>query len=139
VLDYDDRSMRKLWAAVDAGSWVTPQLAVAAYLRDPQFSESARVRIQARCPIIEPISMDSSELQSSAEPAGIPRRSPKAAASLVRLAGLLSVAPEWLATELSSVDLVDLLSTDDDWSGEIAENWLATLTTMLRALNVDLV
>src|SRR5277367_3696802 len=32
VLGYDCAAFTKLWAAFDAGSWVTPQLAVVAYV-----------------------------------------------------------------------------------------------------------
>ena len=115
--EHDHTSMARLWDTFDSGSWATPQLAVAAYLRDPNFLELARVRILARCPLE-------------------PSRSGKAAASLVRLVGLLRPSPDWLATELSSPDLVALLAEDVDESAKIAETWLAKLRTLLRALNI---
>jgi hypothetical protein len=140
VLDYDSKSIRKLWAAIDAGSWVTPQLAVAAFLKDPGFSEAARVRIEARCPVETcwPFAASSPEQDASAGPAEKPIRSAKAAASLVRLVGLLPASPEWLAAEQSSPDFIDLLSEDVDLSGEITESWLVTLATMLQSLYIKL-
>lgn len=136
--EHDHTSMARLWATFDSGSWVTPQLAVAAYLRDPNFLELARVRILARCPL-EPsklTSMTPLERHSAAGPGGIRARSGKSAASLVRLVGLLRPSPDWLATELSSPDLVALLAEDVDGSAQIAETWLAKLRTLLRALNI---
>ena len=37
-----------LWRAIDRGSWVNPQLVVAAYFRDPNFSIAALTRITTR-------------------------------------------------------------------------------------------
>jgi hypothetical protein len=136
--EHDHTSMARLWTTVDSGSWVTPQLAVAAYLRDPNFSELARVRILARCPLESSklTSMTPLERHSAAGPGGIRTRSGKAAASLVRLVGLIRPSPEWLATELASPDLVALLAEDVDGSAQIAETWLAKLRTLLKALNI---
>ena len=137
--EYDHTSMAKLWATFDSGSWVAPQLAVAAYLRDPSFLELARVRILARCPL-EPsrlTSMTPLERHVAAGPGGERARSGKAAASLVRLVGLLRPSPEWLAIELSSSDLVALLAEDVDESAQITETWLAELSALLRALNIQ--
>jgi hypothetical protein len=137
--EYDHTSMAKLWATFDSGSWVAPQLAVAAYLRDPNFLELASVRILARCPL-EPsrlTSMTPLERHVAAGPGGERARSGKAAASLVRLVGLLRPSPEWLAIELSSSDLVALLAEDVDESAQITETWLAELSALLRALNIQ--
>lgn len=136
--EHDHTSMARLWATFDSGSWVTPQLAVAAYLRDPNFLELARARILARCPLeaSKLTSMTPLKRHSAAGPGGIRARSGKAAASLVRLVGLLRPSPEWLATERSSPDLVALLAEDMDGSAQIAETWLAKLRTLLRALNI---
>lgn len=139
ILGYDEKSLTKLWSSIDARSWVTPQLAVAAYLKDPKFSESAKVRIQAGCPVIalRQISNCSSNRQSDVGPALIPIQSAKLAASLVRLVGLLSVPPRWFKAQESSPELTALLSKDEDLSGEIAESWLVTLKTMLQSLEID--
>jgi hypothetical protein len=52
LLDNENRLDRiQLWNAVDAGSWVTPQLVVAAMFSDPMFAERARHRIELRCPV----------------------------------------------------------------------------------------
>ena len=141
ALEYDHKSVASLWAAFDAGSWVTPQLAVAACLRDPNFSESARVRILARCPI-EPSrlsSMSPVQRHSATGPAGARARSAKAAASLVQLASVLRAIPQWLTTERSAPDLVALLSEDVDGSAKIAEDWLDKLRAILKALGIELV
>jgi len=139
AVEYDHTSMARLWAAFDAGSWVAPQLAVAAYLRDPNFSEFARGRILAGCPL-EPsrlTSMSPLERHIAAGPAGVRPRSAKAAASLVRLVGLLRETPEWLTTEQSSPNLVSLLAEDVDGSAQIAEVWLAELKSLLKSVGIE--
>lgn len=39
--------VKSLWTAIDRPSWVSPQLAVAASIVDPRFSDGARARIAA--------------------------------------------------------------------------------------------
>jgi hypothetical protein len=137
VLGYDGPTFIKLWGAFDAGSWVTPQLAVAAYLRDPSFSENARARIESRCPVNPSrlISMSPVQRHVAAGPAGAGERSAKAAACLVYLAGLHGQV-EWLTSELSSPDLETLLSEDLDRAAIIAQEWLAQLKRTLKALAI---
>jgi hypothetical protein len=72
ALPYDQESSGKLGGAVDRGSWVTPQLAVAAFIRDPAFADQAGARVRSR------------------------RSSAKTVASLAYLAGRLSFRPDWL-------------------------------------------
>ena len=136
VLNYQHMSNCRLWAAFDSGSWVMPQLAVAAYLSDPDFLGHARVRIALRCPL------DSSSLASrtplerhiAAGPAGGRKRSAKGAASLVQLVSTLRPTPDWFAREQSSPDLIALLSEDVDRSAQIAEEWLLRLKSNLKTL-----
>ncbi len=139
VLGFDGPTLTKLWGAFDAGSWVTPQLAVAAYLRDPGFSENARARIESRCPVnpLRLISMSPVERHVSAGPAGVTHRAAKAAACLIFLAGLNGQV-EWLTSELSSPDLVALLSEDIDRADIIAQRWLAQLKGALTALAIKI-
>jgi len=137
VLRYDEPTFIKLWTAFDSGSWVTPQLAVAAYLRDPSFSDNAKTRIESRCPVntSRMLLMSPPERHSAAGPAGEPQRSAKAAAALVYLVSLKGQA-EWLTTELSSPDLGKLLSEDIDRADQIAQYWLAELKNVLSAIAI---
>lgn len=137
VLGYNRTAFAKLWSAFDAGSWVTPQLAAVAYLRDPDFLDKARVRVQARCPV------DASRLTSRSPverhvdfgPAGIPERSAKAISALIYLLSLFGTS-DWLTTELASPDLATLLSRDRDSASSIAEFWLGSLKAILRSLAI---
>jgi len=134
VLGYNRAAFAKLWSAFDAGSWVTPQLAVVAYLRDPDFSDKARVRVQARRPV------DASRLTSRGPverhvdfgPAGTSGRSAKAISALVYLLSLGGTS-DWLTTELASPDLATLLSQDRDRASLIAQDWLGSLKAILRS------
>jgi hypothetical protein len=132
ALSYNRTSMTKLWEVFDAGSWVTPQLAVAAYISDPDFSHLAKERIVARCPL------NASRLRSlaplerhvAAGPTEARQRSAKAAASLVQLVGHIRPTPEWLARERSP-DLIAFLSEDVDNAAQLAESWLKKLQSLL--------
>ena len=134
ALPHDRESCDKLWWAFDRGSGVTPQLAVAAVLRDPGGVDLARARILSRCPVDESSVQVKTALERnvSAGPAAVSRRSAKAAASLVCLAGRLPVRPDWLDAEASKADLIELLDTDTDHSAEIADHWLVRLTELLN-------
>jgi|SRR5271157_4166565 len=138
ALDYSQVSFNKLWDAFDAGSWVTPQLAVAAYLRDPEFSDQARARVQARCPINASRLTPCSPLERHLAfgPAGPLERSAKAAGALIYLLNLLGPL-EWLTTELVSPDLAALLSADRDHASLIAKTWLESLKAILKSLAID--
>jgi hypothetical protein len=81
--------------------------------------------------------MSPPERHRAAGPAGVPHRSAKAAASLVRLVSLKEQA-QWLTTELSSSGLVALLSEDIDGAAQIAQDWLAELKAVLTALAIKL-
>jgi hypothetical protein len=138
VLGYDRVAFGKLWSAFDAGSWVAPQLAVVAYLRDPDFPDKAKVRVLSRCPVelsrVTP--MDALERHVVSGPAGSIERSAKAANSLIYLLKLQGPSG-WLTTELTSPDLATLLSADCDGGASIAEEWLNSLTTALKSLAIQ--
>jgi hypothetical protein len=134
ALRYDPQSMQQLWVAFDSGSWVAPQLAVAAYLRDPNFCELAKRRILTGCPLKSSRLTSLRPLQRhvAAGPSGARPRSAKAAASLIWLASRLAPTPDWLAAEQSSRDLVTLLAEDVDQSALIAEHWFEKLQAHLE-------
>jgi hypothetical protein len=137
VLGYNRAAFTKLWAAFDAGSWVTPQLAVVAYLRDPDFPGQARVRLEARCPVDAFRVTQSSPLERhlAVGPAGATERSAKAASALIYLLNLLGPS-DWLTAELATPDLTALLSGDRDHASTIAEGWLLSLKTILNSLAI---
>jgi hypothetical protein len=119
----------ELWNAIDKGSWVTPQLAAVALLRDPMFAERARKRLRSGCPVhaSQAAKLSGPKRHSSTGPGGSVERSAKTAASLVALVGLLPET-DWLVAEAASVDLMSLLDKDIDSSGMIAERWLKRLS-----------
>lgn len=137
VLGYNRAAFTKLWAAFDAGSWVTPQLAVVAYLRDPDFPGQARVRLEARCPVDASRVTQSSPLERhlALGPAGATARSAKAASALIYLLNLLGPS-DWLTAELATPDLTALLLGDRDHASTIAECWLVSLKTILNSLAI---
>jgi len=139
VLSYESTSITSLWAAFDSGSWVSPQLAAAACLRDPDFLTHARVRIALRCPLETTKLASQSPLQRHIThgPAGGRERSAKAAASLMQFVSVFRPIPEWCLKEQCSSDFIALLSEDVDQSARIAEQWLLRLKAHLKTLAVE--
>jgi hypothetical protein len=133
ALSYDVGAFSKLWRAIDTGSWVTPQLVVVAFMRDPNFVREATSRLEKLCPV-DPsplLQMDPLERHSAAGPAGSRHRSAKAAASLFRLLQSKAAAP---STGLGGNDELQKLIQDDfDNSGGIAEEWLERITSLLSS------
>jgi hypothetical protein len=135
VLGYNRVAFTKLWSAFDAGSWVTPQLAAVAYLRDPDFSDRARGRVQARCAVDASRLIQRSPVERHVDfgPAGVRERSAKATSALIYLLNLFGQL-DWLTTELASPDLASLMSEDRDKASLVAEHWLGSLKTILKSL-----
>jgi len=122
-----------LWKAIDAGSWVTPQLVTAAYLIDPAFAARLRDRIDARCAVVIPPNLSPEERHRATGPATPEQRSAKLLASLVRIGTLAPALAGWLKTAVRRPELATLLAADPDNSGNIAENWLKNVESQLRS------
>jgi hypothetical protein len=114
-----------LWHRIDAGSWVVPQIAVVLAAIDPDFELHARQRLEAHCPL------DSSELRaltmverhSAAGPAGGTERSAKTVSVLQTLLSATDPRPEWLDALLASTEHQQLVASDIDSAGSIAQRW----------------
>lgn len=117
-----------LWRAVDAGSWVTPQLVVTAYFVDPKFPQRLVERMEALCPVSVRGSMSPLERHSATGPAGTTQRSAKMMASLVFIARRLPSLSTWLDTIRADPRVTQLLEQDFDNSADITEEWLEQLT-----------
>jgi hypothetical protein len=122
-----------MWKAIDAGSWVTPQLVAAAYLIDPRFADRVRDRIEAKCAVVVPEDLSPGERHHATGPATPEQRSAKLLASLVRIGMHAPALTAWLRTAASRPDLAALQSADRDKSGNIAENWLQNVDRRLRS------
>ena len=117
-----------LWRAVDAGSWVTPQLVVTAYFVDPEFPRSVVERIEALCPVSVPASLTPLERHSATGPANAVQRSAKMMSSLVFIGRRLPSLATWLDTMCADVEVAELLAQDVDDTADICEEWLEQLT-----------
>lgn len=132
------RHHSRLWAAIDAGSWVTPQLVVTAYLSDTGFIERAMSRVSRRCPVIVPGGLSPVERHSATGPGGTVDRSAKMMASLVAVCEQIGSIRSWLDEEISKRDATKLISADFDGSGAIVEDWLKSVVTHFQSLGVKL-
>ncbi len=99
-----DGATEQLWAAMDGGSWVTPQLAAVAKSLDPDFESNAKRRI--------------------ADPTA---RSSKMLASLV---ALLVPEPAWLDEALQREDVQGAMSSDVDNGAGLASRWALRLASL---------
>jgi hypothetical protein len=122
-----------MWKAVDAGSWVTPQLVTTAYLVDPSFADRVRERIDAKCAVAVPSNLSPTERHRATGPATPEQRSAKLLASLVRIGMLAPALTGWLRTAASRPELAALQAADRDKSGNIAENWLKNVESQFRS------
>jgi hypothetical protein len=122
-----------MWKAVDAGSWVTPQLVTTAYLVDPSFADRVRERIDAKCAVAVPSNLSPAERHRATGPATPEQRSAKLLASLVRIGMLAPSLTGWLRTAASRPELAALQAADRDKSGNIAENWLKNVESQFRS------
>lgn len=124
-LPHDARVVGELWRQFDAGSWVSPQIAVVLSRVDPEFLEGARRRLESGCPLDarELLSLSMAERHSAAGPEGGAMRSAKAAAALQAVVSGLEPVPEWLPAVLASAEHQALVSSDMDSGGNIALRW----------------
>lgn len=115
-------AVAQLWRAVDAGSWVTPQLTGILSRIDNEFTSKAVVRLMKLCPIIDDpeYSIQSPlEKHSAQGPAGSNHRSAKSATSLLALLDENEIA-QFYANE----NLHALIRNDYDGSADIAISWM---------------
>jgi hypothetical protein len=122
-----------MWKAIDAGSWVTPQLVTAAYLIDPSFADRVRARLDANCVVMVPPNLSSTERHRATGPATPAERSAKLLASLVRIGLLAPGLTGWVRTAARRPELAALQAADRDNSGNIAENWLKNVESQFRS------
>jgi len=109
-----DRSLVELWEAFERGTWVTPQLAVAASLRDPAFADTAQRHIEHW-----------STRVNWSRP-GPEHGDPKNLSALLYLCGLRPSCDEWLDGLVPSATIQAALARDltYDRGGRIAMDWL---------------
>ena len=123
-----------IWQAIDSGSWVTPQLVVAAQLIDPNFICKCTDRVSAGCPVNVPIYKSNLEKHSAAGPATTRERSAKTLASIIGV--FESIGEDTLVQKWRSEPrIVELLSRDFDESVEIAKGWRKEVLEILAEGN----
>ena len=134
VSGFDPEAARLLWHRLDCGSWVTPQIAAALFLIDPDFPAQTRARLEVRCPVnsSELLLMTQIERHSATGPAGTIHRSAKAAAALLQLAQMATPVPTWVQDMRAANDMQVLLAQDIDGSDEIAESWLNRIREIIN-------
>jgi hypothetical protein len=125
VSGYQADAVKLLWGRLDSGSWVTPQIATALFLVDPDFAAQARIRLEAGCPVDgnQP-PMNPLERHSAMGPAGTVQRSAKCAAALLHLAEMASPVLSWVHDVRASEQMQVLLAQDVDEANAIADSWL---------------
>jgi hypothetical protein len=117
-----------LWRAIDAGSWVTPQLAVVAYFSDPCFAASATLRLNRFA--AQPDGLPESEGQANA---------PKIIASLLGVFALDPALKESVAKWKSVPAIQVLLGQGDAWDiNDIVASWMAAVRAQFAIRGVTL-
>ncbi|WP_437618196.1 hypothetical protein [Sorangium sp. So ce1151] len=121
-----DRNL--LWCAIDAGSWVTPQLIDTAVFVDPSFPEKARVRVDEQCPVLVPVGLTPAERHSATGPDGMLGRSAKMLASLLAASASIPSLERW-ASDLQRDVRIEQVLKEDAWnkSDEIVASWMTNV------------
>jgi hypothetical protein len=117
-----------LWGAIDAGSWVTPQLVVTAYFADPNFPEHLIARLDHRCEIAVPSGLSPFTRHSATGPGGAVHRSAKLLSSLLCIGKRLPALASFLERASAEPDIAELLGKDIDNSSTITDRWYTQLT-----------
>src|SRR5262245_4095528 len=112
-----------LWRAIDAGSWVIPQLVVTALMVDPAFPARLIERVENRCSISVPSGLSAPERHSATGPGSSIQRSAKLLASLLSVGAALPSLSSWIAGIREQPPVVQLLDEDVDNAPLIAEAW----------------
>jgi hypothetical protein len=116
-----------LWNAIDAGSWVTPQLVVTALFSDPAFPTRVRDRVEAHCPVTLLSTLTPLVRHVVTGPGDAHARSAKMLASILCVC---SVVPSLAAREASwraKTETQALLDADafKDRSHLVASHWMS--------------
>jgi CheY-like chemotaxis protein len=132
VSGFQAAAVKQLWYQLDSGSWVTPQIATALFLVDPDFATQAHIRLKAGCPVDpDQPPMDPLERHSATGPAGTVERSAKCAAALLHLASMLTPVPNWVREAQASADIQILLAQDVDNASGIVNSWLGRIKAII--------
>jgi hypothetical protein len=137
LADDSARFAHALWSAVDAGSWVAPQLVVTLRFTDPDFVEGAKRRIEQRCPIFNPVGEHEIERNSAAEPDASPYRSAKNLAALIQALRDFEGTRAWVQQQIEDPEVKRLLEADVDQAGFIASRWAEALRHQFTGLGVE--
>ncbi|MCP4964180.1 MAG: hypothetical protein GY926_02985 [bacterium] len=109
------KAITETWRTLDAGSWVTPQMAAALSLVDSSFRERAIDRLNRGCPLLDlPTFKFRSviEQHSAQGPSGSKARSAKAAASLFALVEFDQPDDPAIVALRRDSDVQDLIRSD---------------------------
>jgi hypothetical protein len=133
VCERDDGLMADLWCAFDEGSWVSPQLAVAAFCLDPEFGHRASTRIDLLCvgPTPRANILDPASRHSASGPESDYGRRCKALSTLVWLASRDPDFGEWTRAKAHEADVAGLIGNDIHRGDRICEHWSAGLLRLL--------
>jgi hypothetical protein len=129
-----------LWSAIDAGTWVTPQLVATAYFSDPAFASRALKRMNNGCPVTVPAGLDPLMRHVATGPAGTSGRSGKMAASILAVSSKFPSLAIHESTWRADPKLQPLLDEDQAWDGseEITKRWMAAVTAFLLGRGIKL-
>lgn len=121
-----DELFQEAWRAIDAGSWVTPQIAAILSLNDGNFVERSINRLKYGCPLVRTLDQeidDPLQRHISQGPAGDHERSAKAAASLYATLCLDHPSDDRVRALAMDKQLETLIMADFDDSSNRTISW----------------
>jgi len=129
-LEENEELILKLWNAFDQGSWVSPQIAVALFLKDKNFRERATERINNLCEI------NDDSVKKRWKNAGI-KPVPRTSKGLISLMVLCEQMPSlkpWTENKFKSPEILEILGPNSNQIKELCLNWMKDIKVLL---NID--
>jgi hypothetical protein len=118
-------TLAALWRALEQPSWVSPQLAVTAFLRAPDFEARARARIEVLCQV------DASAIRARRGREVPDSNDDKQLAALIALLKERG-PPDWLAPLEASQSVRDILAASHDDGAHHALRWLGRVRSFMN-------
>ena len=125
-----------IWAAIDRGSRVTPQLVVTASIIDPMFLREACLRVHEGCPVFS--TDDQNVIRLSGSEMNAMSGSARMLASILSVAGQMPSMQSWAREMRLLTETVRILRHDASQSGMVAESWRQRIETQLEAYGISL-
>ena len=137
--DEPARHLRDLWAKLDAGSWIAPQIGCTLFFVDPDFDSEAERRVLRPPPMRAPAGLTEPERVHAMGPAGGLKRTAKNTVTLLRLLDRIPERSEFVAAAFADPATAELIECEEDGAETIVDGWMQFLESVFESAGRRLV